>query len=486
MYFIRVYYSLRKGIFISFVAVVLGSCASGNGSEGTDNGDLQLAAGVTGDTPVTGAVTDTVTCASDNSQSYAVYLPSYYKADKQYPCIFFYDSHARGSLPVRTYKGVAEKYGFVLVGSNVSKNGMAWETTDGIVKVLQKDVNARISLDPKRIYASGFSGGARVASLIAMTNGGIAGVIGCSAGFPQVRQAVEHKFDFVGIVGNYDFNLTEMGQLDEHLQRNGYSHLMLTFDGIHKWPAPGEFETALLWMQVNAIKENVQPANDTLVHSLKTDLDKRIVAAKTAGDVLTEQRLLDCAIKILDGITDVSAYQQQLATLLNGAAYKQAVALQAQLLQQEVTMRQELAGQFATQDVPWWIAKIAALNKNIQTQPLQVSQMNQRVLAYLGYMSYVYTNHSLSSGDIAGAENYIKVFKTANPQNPDHAYLRAICCMKKGDQAGAVTALTEAASLGYNEVAQLRNEPVFDPLHSNDGYNKVAAMVLENYKKPPL
>lgn len=474
---------IKRAIFILMIAVAFGACASGTGSDEADNDTMQTGQ-ASGKLPASGTVTDTVICASDNSQSYAVYIPSYYKADRQYPCIFFYDSHARGSLPVRAYKDIAEKYGFVLVGSNVSKNGMAWEATEDIVKALQKDINARISVDPKRIYAAGFSGGARVASLIAMTNGGIAGVIGCSAGFPQVRQAVEHKFDYAGIVGNYDFNLAEMEQLDEQLQKNGFTHLMLTFDGIHKWPAPAEFETALLWMQVNAIKTHLQPANDTLARALKTDLDKRIAAAQTVGDVLTQQRLLDGAIKVLDGLTDVSAYQQQLALLLNGAAYKEAIALQAQLLQQEVTMRQELAGQFATQHVPWWMDKIAALNKNIQTGPLPVSQMNRRVMAYLGYMSYVYTNHSLSSGDLAGAENYIKVFKAANPQNPDHAYLQAICCMKKGDQPGAVAALTEAASLGYNEVAQLRSEPVFDALRNDAGYKKVEGMVLENYKKP--
>ena len=79
--------------------------------------------------------------------------------EKKFPCIYFFDAHARGSLPVRTYKDLAEKYGFVLIGSNISKNGTEWQVTNDGVKVLMEDTRSRINIDPKRIYTSGFSGG---------------------------------------------------------------------------------------------------------------------------------------------------------------------------------------------------------------------------------------------------------------------------------------------------------------------------------------
>jgi len=70
-----------------------------------------------------GQIVDTVRCAADPSQNYALYLPSHYSPDKRWSLILAFDPRARGRAAVEQYQAAAEKYGYVVAGSNVSRNG---------------------------------------------------------------------------------------------------------------------------------------------------------------------------------------------------------------------------------------------------------------------------------------------------------------------------------------------------------------------------
>ncbi len=417
----------------------------------------------------------------DHSQTYALYLPKGYPAARSYPCIYFFDAHARGSLPVRIYKDIAERYGFVLVGSNNSQNGAAWPETNELVKTMMEDSRGRINIDPKRVYTSGFSGGSRVAASVAIFNGGIAGVIGCAAGFPQVQQAIQRKFDYVGIAGNHDFNFSEMAQLDNTLEQNGFQHQLITSNGMHGWPNAADLETAVLWLQINAIKEHLQPANETLVGAIKRDYDNRIAAAMAAKDWITAHDLAAGAVRVLNGVGDVSIFRKQLAEM-ETAGYKDAVARQAKLAQAEQEQQQEVQSQFAGQNDKWLSEKIKQLNKSAEHAGTpQEAQMNGRVLSYLEFVAYMYTDHALKAGDPASASKYLAIFKQAGPKNPDGGYLKAICSIQKGDHAGAIAALNEAASLGYDEVAKLIKDPAFSSVANDEGFKRIVQLVRENY-----
>ena len=69
-----------------------------------------------------GRVIGAVVCQSDPAQSYALYVPSNYTATRGWPIVYAFDPGAHGELPVELYKDIAEKYGFVIAGSNNSRN----------------------------------------------------------------------------------------------------------------------------------------------------------------------------------------------------------------------------------------------------------------------------------------------------------------------------------------------------------------------------
>ncbi len=470
--------------FISTLAVFFSSCASGNGKKGnTSTTDSPSATKtVAYDTTLAkGIVTDSVICINQNQQSYALYLPTYYSAAKKYPCMYFFDPHARGALPLNMYKGIAEKYGFVLVGSNTSKNGADGRANHSGIVTMMEDAHNRINIDPKRVFTAGFSGGSRWASTVAMQDGGIAGVIGCGAGF-SMSQNSAGRFYFFGIVGDSDFNYTEMNEADRGLAQLNFSHQLLTFNGIHRWPSPADFEAAVQWMIVNEMKAGVVPKNDSLINSFKEKFEQRVLAATKAGDLIKVHQLLEGITTLLNGMADINIFTKQLSAVGSDDRYKQESTLQAALDKTEQDSQQELRKAFQNKDEKWWAEKIRELNRNASTaKTKQESLMYTRLVNYLGLVGYMYTSHALNANDLDNAAHYQHIFKMADPKNPDCGYLGAILFMKKGDKAQALASLKESASFGYSDVGQLVNDPVLGGLVNEAGFGDVLKKVKENY-----
>src|SRR4249919_553159 len=133
-----------------------------------------------------GQIVEAVTPLGDATQSYALYLPSTYSADRPWPILIGFHPGARGRAIVDTYREAAERYGFIVAGSNTSRNG-PWEVSLRAANAMFQDIGQRFAVDGKRIYLTGHSGGSRVALQIALANKTIAGVIASSAGYPDVR-----------------------------------------------------------------------------------------------------------------------------------------------------------------------------------------------------------------------------------------------------------------------------------------------------------
>ena len=463
-----------------FLSFFLLSCGQGRSNQRTETGAKAAAAlpvAFDNSLPI-GKVVDTVVCKTTTNQSFALYLPSNYTNKEKHPVVFFFDSHAHGNLPVAKYKDIAEKYGFVLIGSNFSKNGTPWQVTSGAVKDLMEDVGARINIDGRRVYTSGFSGGSRVASSVAFLLGGVAGVIGCAAGIAGEGNGSSNRFDYFGIVGDCDFNLVDMEKLDGALGQNGFNHQLVVAHGKHAWADTVNFKTAVLWMQVNAMKENLQPKDEVIIEALKKDYLNMYHAAKSAGDIINTYNTLQGAISILGGLADVAGIKKDLDGLASSESYKKAVAENTNRIQTETQMQQELLQQFQTQDGAWWAAKIAGLNKSARSaKTVSEQQLYKRLLNYLGLVGYMGTNSALQHGDLVKASSYLKTFKLADPENPDVCYLSAVYYIKSNDTKNAMASLHQAIKLGYNDYAQLATDPVFATLQNDNDFKEILLTV---------
>jgi pimeloyl-ACP methyl ester carboxylesterase len=174
---------------------------------------------------------------------------------------------------------------------------------------MSTDVGRRFSIDRRRFYMTGHSGGARVAMQMALSTGQIAGVIASSAGYPDATPRSSVPFVVFGTAGTEDFNHLEMRLLDRALTS---PHRLAVFQGGHTLPPADVALEAIEWLELQAMKAGTRPRDASLVDRW---WDNRQRAIEAAGKSATAVQLLEAASSDFTGLRDVSAAEKQLATL---------------------------------------------------------------------------------------------------------------------------------------------------------------------------
>jgi predicted esterase len=234
----------------------------------------------------TGVVIPKVSCATQPGQSYALYIPSHYSREKQWPVVYAFDPGARGRMPVELMKDAAERYGYIVAGSNNSQNG-PWKASAEAAQAMVQDTRARLSIDGNRIYFVGLSGGARFASLLAQACKCAAGVLMNSAGFsPSSPPVAGANFSVFGTAGTFDFNYGEVVELDAKLATLHYTHTFRRFDGPHGWAPASVMDEALAWFRLIAMKQGRDARDMAFVKEQAAEAEKRAKALESAGDIV--------------------------------------------------------------------------------------------------------------------------------------------------------------------------------------------------------
>ncbi len=193
-----------------------------------------------------GVVHSSVAADKDPAQTYAIYLPSGITANPP-GLILFYDPGGRGRMPIEKYRALAEEFNIVIACSNNARNGAAHESINA-GNVVLTDVLARFPIDRNFILTSGFSGGARTATQMAIDNRLFAGVIACGAAFPGPKAINKQKpVPFAEVIGRHDMNYQEAWSTNHHLVSEGVPCQLLFFSGGHEWPPERDYAAAIRW-----------------------------------------------------------------------------------------------------------------------------------------------------------------------------------------------------------------------------------------------
>ncbi len=444
--------------FLIGVAMLAGSCSSGNQQK--QNTDFEK-----------GVVIPKVNCLTDESISYSLYLPSYYDDTKKYPVIFAFDAHAKGIVPVELFKEQAEKYGYILVGSNNSQNGLSSETTLHFYEVMSDDVLGRFSIDKNRVYTAGFSGGSRVASSVAIFKGGITGVIGCSAGFPALTQPISFRFDYIGFVGDEDMNYLEMVTLQDALQQAGYRHHLVVFKGIHDWPPKKRVDEAFIWMEANAMKDKKRPTDAKFVADIIDRWYKEALALEKGNNKPAAFEKVQNIIGFFDGLSDMKIYTKKLNEL--GASEEVAADLKRrnESSQKELALQTQYIKALNEKSAAWWRDEIRVLNQKAEDTVNDLDRgMFKRLLGYLSLAAYSNANGLLNAGQLEPAARFIELYSIIDPQNNEHAYLAACLYAKKDQPDKAFASLEQALELGFTDFSRFENDTVLARLKGDTRY----------------
>ncbi len=470
-------------LFTALFCFSLLSCSS-------DNQTKTITSSTTTEAPVTvqkenfatGQIIEKVVCKHDTTLSYTLYLPSGYSSEKIYPVVFAFDPQGTGKLPVSNYKELAEKYKFILAGSNNSKNGTPWEDIQKITTTFFADVQNRCSVNAQRIYLLGFSGGARIANAITMSDGAIAGAICCGAASPANNTPnARSNYFFISIAGNADFNYTEIRKYDKvELAGHSVKHALLVFDGKHEWPPVSTMDEAFLWMELNEMRKNSTYKNDSLINKSVQEASKQLQSDLNKKQMLNAYECCRKTINFYDGLTDLSLFFDTYKTLQSNQEIDKALKKEEADWKQEEDLKNKYREAVQSNDYTWWQKDIQSVNSKIKTAPKNEALIYKRTLGYLSLMMYIQTTEFMKQSKIEPAIYFDKLYLLIDPTNSEAHYLAAELSALKGNQEAAIHYLNSAIKNGYKDTPRLENDNAFAGIKASANFQNVLASIKNN------
>lgn len=435
-----------------------------------------------------GEVVDKVACKSDPSQSYALFLPPGYSADKKWPILYAFDPVARGTVPVKLFKDAAEKFGYIVAGSNNSRNGI---DISEIVKTFWADTHERFSVDARRVYTTGFSGGARVASAVALSYpGAVAGAIVASGGpGPNFNPVSAKQLVFFVTAGSEDFNFPEMKQLGRRLDALGVTNQVVIFAGSHEWPPAELCGEAVEWLEVQAMKSGTRAKDEALI-------DERLnLQAKRARQCEELQRNYDAyleneaAVREFRGLRDVNEFAAAAARLKSSKEVK--AALKAELAEEsdQATLLAKLETLLAQlKDASTYPETMAELKANLsdlakkadESKSLAERNVAHRVLQALRVQMYEEAFALRQRKDYASVPAKLELAAMISPKDPRVFYDLATAYARAGNKGRATAALGKAIERGFSDLARIEENEDFAILRNDAEYKKIVAALKKS------
>lgn len=411
-----------------------------------------------------------ITINNDELNSFALYLPKLYNKHTLWPAVFFFDPKGKGNLPVSKYQSLADSLGYILIGSNVSKNGQQIDEAMEIWQTLKNSSLKNISIDPNRLVLAGFSGGARVCCAIASGDRSITGIIANSAGAPSLEEILSEHMFFIGMTGNGDMNRAEMLNIEQHLSGTTLSHFYLEFNGTHEWAPLQTMQKALMLASLNSYLKKAIHEDSQLINQFISNQQNEIEKLKSEGKWTEAYNELLVLTKGVSGLNSMPI--ENIDSLKNNPTYVVQKTALLQLNAIETEIQQELYKIMLNEPNQMiWEKKITEIRKkaNLNTQ---TGQMYERLLGYASLVCYSLSNRNLVSKNYAAAQITVNCYEIADPENAEVYFFKAIIFGAKSDKQNTLLNLEKAKKLGMNDVSRINKQMEFDFLKNDAAFLK--------------
>ena len=446
-----------------------------------------------------GQIIDKVVCAADATESYALYLPSNYTATKKWPILYAFDPGARGKIPVEHYREAAEKFGWIVIGSNNSQNG-SWKSSLDAWNAITNDTHDRFSIDDRRLYATGFSGGARAAIMFAAQCNCVAGVIASGAGFPQgMEPAPTMHFVLVATTGTEDFNFPEVKALDDKLNRAGIAHQVQLFAGRHEWPPPPVAHEAMAWLELMAMKSGRREKDSSLIDEWWNAGMKEAREFEVKKDLYSAYQTYLNLSTPLKTLRDVSDAENKISELRNNNEVRDAIRDEQQQIRKQRDLEAQIGGLIASlsrMKSQGFEEGLGQMDTSDEPALNPETRLHQ-ILTDLGRQAKLETDSGarrvarrVLDGEYIGLfergfsllqtekryDESARIFDLATQVQPERSgafYYLAWAYNAKGDKKKSLAALQKAVDRGFSDLTALSQNKAFDSLRNDPQFQKI-------------
>lgn len=431
-----------------------------------------------------GQLVENVVSRAAAGQRFTIYVPSTYDRSRPAPILYVMDPRGRARVGAKLFQPAAERYGYIVVSSHNTASDVPAEGNLRAMQAMWDDSHEWFAIDPRRVYVAGFSGTARLASLMArhMPNS-ITGIIGSAAAYhPDVRPSRETTFLYFGAIGDSDYNFHEMETLETQLVSQGVPHRIVRFPGAHSWLPPDRAAEAIEWFEQKAMQAGVRARDDASIDAWW----QRDAAA--AHEALASERDLDAGRRLsamardFYGLRDVAAVREQATRILASDRAKREVRRrQAAAVASDEWKRRAMQlisyaypeGADAAAHTPVELARMLDLDRLKQTAEgsndaaLEARRRLAEMEVQLGFYLPV---EAARAGDQPRASYYLGIALAFNERNPVPWYLLARSWARINDPDDAFRALQRAFDAGFRDLALLEQDPAFTRVKTRPEY----------------
>ncbi|MFZ1615021.1 MAG: hypothetical protein WAT51_12655, partial [Holophaga sp.] len=422
-----------------------------------------------------GQVIPKVVCAANPRFSYALYLPTGYREDRPYPVLLGFSPSGVGEEPVRLFQRAAERFGWIVVGSNDSRNGLlrpAVEATDA----LWKDVNARFRVEAKRCASVGFSGGARMAMRLAFKHpkqfNGLISIGAFGTGDGLLTGLGHLNFFLVG--GQEDFNHWELRKGHEELLSRRWKVCADRFDGGHRWPPEDMAQAALAFLQLGASRDRLIPADPGLEAEFRLLLSQR--AEKAGSTWLAQLRWQELA-RLFPGTPEALQATQRLATLAHDPTLLVEQKLERRYLEEAETMAALPHGERYRAFLQQKLASLKQASASERT-------MIRRLLGSAGAHYHVAAAEAFEAKDWNRLLELSSSLAALDERDPVPCLLAAIALAQLQRPGEAILHLSQAQLRGYRKPDKLRAMEWLQPLKGQSDFEQVLKTMEPSQGEP--
>jgi len=436
-----------------------------------------------------GQVVERIEALNDSSQSYALYLPSNYTPDRKWPVLYAFDPGARGRVPVERFKEAAEKYGWIVLGSNNSRNG-PWKVVVNAWNAMLTDTHQRFAIDDERTYATGFSGGARAAISIAVGCKCLAGVMANGAGFPaDLTPSPQMNFVFFGAAGVDDFNYPELKTLQESLTKAGISNRVQMFEGRHEWPPVSVATAAVEWMELHAIKAGKRPRDDAFINAMWQQFLNEARTLEEAKKYSEAYQLYFDLAQSFKGLRDVAEIETKVNQLANSREVKAAIREEQGQIRKQRELESRLNSLIAARnggspvnqgdEASDSVNLLQKILNDLRKQSKESEDSSQRRVARRVLDGLFIGLVEQGIGLLQTEKNYaesIKPLKLATEVNPDRPgafFYLAWAYAANRDKKKSLQSLNTAVEKGFSDTALIMANKAFDSLRNDPEYQQI-------------
>jgi predicted esterase len=437
-----------------------------------------------------GELVERIVSAADSSQAYALFLPAAYTEERRWPLLLVLDPRGRALLPLQRLRAVANERGYVIMSSYNSLSDGPIEPNVSAMNAMIADALRSLAIDRRRLYIVGFSGTARLAwGFTQDLREHVAGLVGVGAGIGRSAFGYDsswRRLVFYGASGWHDFNYDEMRLMEALLDTLGVTHRVTYFAGRHEWPPESVFQTAVEWLDLQAMRRGLLARDSAWVEQFAR---RQLAAARELDATGSSADALDAYRAIVEDFGDLAAAveaSERMTALAARADVQRAVARRAELLHASARYRAvvDLAigalnartRRPSARDLARLLA-VDSLRREAARGPSEAADAAQRLLEFAFVITSFYQpRYYLERNDWERALTMLDVAALIDAGHPRLCVQRALARAIGGHVKETVRELECARQAGALTAALLADR-AFDRIRSSAEFRSLVATV---------